>query len=292
MKKNIIKVTVAIVVFLVAVILSDLIMNQGNSNMTVEMGPATLPIVRIMHGDKLLNTMHGYTRQMEGEHFKDSIFGLEQNRNVKIQIEKFKTKVSSISFEVRSIEGERLVEDTTITTYEEDPKYIQAEFTIKDLIDVDTEYMLIVILGLEDGKKVRYYTRFIQGTDYHMAEMLNFAEVFHTSTFDKEAARDITKYLESNAEGDNTTFSHVNIHSSFSQITWGDLQVERVTVPETKVRDITSQFGVVELSYFVKIPEGRETRYYSVVERYRLRYGVERLYLLDFERDMEVIFLL
>ena len=291
MKKNIIKITVAIVVFLIAVILSDLIMNKGNSNMTVEMGPATLPVVRIMNGDKILNTMHGYTRQMEGEYLKDSIFCLEQNRNVKIQIEKFDAKISNISFEVRSTDGERLVEDTSIADYQEEQKYIQAEFTIKDLIDVDTEYMLIIIINLEDGKKVRYYTRFIQGTDYHMTEMLNFVEVFHTSTFDKDAAKNITKYLESNAEGDNTTFAHVNIHSSFSQITWGDLKVERVTVPETRIRDITSQFGVIELTYYVRIPEGRETRYYSVVERYRLRYGVERLYLLDFERDMEVIFL-
>ena len=137
MKKNIIKITVAIVVFLIAVILSDLIMNQGNSNMTVEMGPATLPVVRIMNGDKILNTMYGYTRQMEGEYLKDSIFCLEQNRNVKIQIEKFDAKISNISFEVRSTDGERLVEDTSIADYQEEQKYIQAEFTIKDLIDVD-----------------------------------------------------------------------------------------------------------------------------------------------------------
>lgn len=290
MKKNIIKGTVAVVVFLIAVILSDYVMNQRNSNMTVEMGPATLPVVRIVSGDKFLNTMYGYTRQMEGEYFKDSIFCLEQNRNVKIQIEKFKAKVSDISFEVRSTDGERLVEDTSIVDYQENHKYIEAEFTIKDLIDVDTEYMLIIVLNLEDGKKVRYYTRFIQGTDYHMMEMLNFAEIFHTSTFDKEAAKDITKYLESNADGDNTTFAHVNIHSSFSQITWGDLKVQRVSVPETKIRDITSQFSVIELNYFVRIQEGRENRYYTVVERYRLRYGIERLYLIDFERDMEVIF--
>lgn len=290
MKKNIIKGTVAIVVFLIALILSDFAMNQGNSNMTVEMGAATLPVVRIMDQDNLLNTMHGYTRQIEGEYLKDSIFCLEQNRTVKMQIEKFQAKVNSIRFEVRSTDGERLVEDTDVTDYQEDDQYIQAQFTIKDLIDIDTEYMLIIILNLEDGKTVRYYTRFIQGTDYHVAEMLNFAEEFHTSTFDKDSAKEITRYLESNEDGDNTTFAHVNIHSSFSQITWGDLQVERISVPETRIRDITSQFGVIELTYYVRIPEGKETRYYSVTERYRLRYGVERLYLLNFERDMEVIF--
>lgn len=290
MKKNVIKGVVAVVVFVIALLFSDFIMNQGNSNMTVEMGPATLPVIRILEGDKLLNIMHGYTRQMEGESLKDSIFCLGENRNVKIQIEKFQAKVNSIRFEVRSTDGERLVEDTDVTDYEESSATIEAQFTIKDLIDIDTEYMLILILNLEDGKTVRYYTRFIQGTDYHMEEMLDFAENFHTRTFDKDSAKEITKYLESNEDGDNTTFSHVNIHSSFSQITWGDLPVERVTVPETKVCDITSQFGVIELSYYVCIAEGREKRYYSVTEKYRLRYGVQRLYLLDFERDMEVVF--
>lgn len=290
MKKNIIKGTVGVFVFLIVLILSDLVMNQGNSNLTVEMGPATLPVVRIMEDDVLINTMHGYTKQMEGQYLKDSIFCLGEKRTVKIQVEKFQTKVNSIRFEVRSTDGERLVEDTHITDYTEDENGIWAEFTVKDLIDIDTEYMLILILNVEDGKNVRYYTRFIQGTDYHMEEMLDFAENFHTRTFDKDAAKEITKYLESNEDGDNTSFAHVNIHSSFSQITWGDLQVERVTVPETRIRDITSQFGVVELSYYVSIPEGREKRYYSVTERYRMRYGVQRLYLLDFERDMEVVF--
>lgn len=291
MKKNITKMAVGIVVFLLALILSDFIMNKGNSNMTVEMGPATLPIVRVVNNDMLLNTMHGYTRQMEGQYLKDSIFCLEENRNVKIEIEEFETKINSIRFEVRSTDGERLVEDTDITDYVEEGDKIQAQFTIKDLIDVDTEYMLILILNLEDGKTARYYTRFIQGTDYHMGEMLGFVENFHTNTFEKNSAKEITKYLESNAEGDNTTFAHVNIHSSFSQITWGDLKVEKVTIPETRIRDITSQIGVIELSYYVSIPEGREKRYYSVTERYRVRYGVQRIYLLDFERDMEVFFI-
>ncbi|MBO6016306.1 MAG: hypothetical protein J6P60_06980, partial [Lachnospiraceae bacterium] len=158
------------------------------------------------------------------------------------------------------------------------------------LIDENTEYMLTLLLTLEDGRNVRYYTRFVQGSDYHMDEMLSFAEDFHTRTFDKEAAMEITKYLESNAEGDNTNYAHVNIHSSFAQITWGELQVVKVTQPDVTIRDLTPQTGVIELSYCVSMKTGKERSYYAVTERYRVRNGKERMYLLDFQRDMEVIF--
>lgn len=290
MKKFIIKGSVGIVVFFVMLLLSGIVMNQGNSNMTVEMGEASIPLVRIVSGSRKINTMHGYTKPIEGQLLKESVIALNENRNISIAIEKFQAKIQEISFEVRSTGGERLVEDTVISDYEENAEEITAQFTIKDLIDADTEYMLIILVNLEDGRDVRYYTRFIQGTDYQMEAMLNFAEDFHMRTFDKEAAKEITKYLESNEDGDNTTFSHVNIHSSFSQITWGDLEIKRETEPETVIRDITSQFGVVELSYLVSVKQGKEKIYHNVTEKYRIRYGQERMYLLDFERTMDVIF--
>jgi len=290
MKRKIIKATVAVVVFFAALILANILMNQGNSNMTVEMSKASLPIVSIVDQGTVINTMHGYTKQTEGQYLKDSVFWLNSDRNVRIQVDKFDATIRSLGFEVRSTDGQRLVEDTQIADYEEDSQQIRAGFTIKDLTDVDTEYMLILLVTLEDGRTARYYTRFIQGTDYHMDEMLSFVRDFHNRTFDKEAAKEITKYLESNAEGDNTSYAHVNIHSSFSQITWGELKLEKETEPDITVRDITSQFGVIELSYLVSMKDGREKDYYTVTERYRVRYGTQRMYLLDYERDMEIVF--
>ncbi|MBR1691562.1 MAG: hypothetical protein IJ711_02175 [Lachnospiraceae bacterium] len=290
MRKNIIKAAVGVIVFVAALLLADLLMNQGNSNMTVEMGKASLPVVRIVYDGTTLNTMHGYTKQMEGQYLKDSVFWLGDDRTVRLQVEPFDASVKSMGFEVRSTDGQRLVEDTPIVDYAQNQDMLEADFTIKDLTDADTEYMLTVLLTLDDGRTARYYTRFIQGTDYHMQEMLSFALDFHRRTFDKEAAKEITRYLESNAEGDNTNYAHVNIHSSFAQITWGDLKIKKETEPEITVRDITSQFGVIELSYQVSMQDGREKDEYTVAERYRIRYGTQRMYLLDFERDMEVLF--
>ena len=44
----------------------------------------------------------------------------------------------------------------------------------------------------------------IQTENYHEKEKLDYVLDFHERTFDKEAARELTKYLESDADGNNS----------------------------------------------------------------------------------------
>ena len=96
--------------------------------------------------------------------------------------------------------------------------------------------------------------------------------------------------MESNAEGDNSSFSHVDIHSSFQQITWGDLKVEKASEPIYTIRELGPTVANIEISYQVSVQEGEDRNYYNVEEYYRIRYTDERMYLLDFKRDMNRIF--
>ena len=96
------------------------------------------------------------------------------------------------------------------------------------MIDKDIEYTLVIILTKEDGQEVRYFTRVLWSENTHALEKLSFIKDFHTKIFQKDEATELIKYLESNATGDNTSFHKVNIHSSFSQVTWGDLNVTEV----------------------------------------------------------------
>ncbi|MDE6516436.1 MAG: hypothetical protein K2L18_01100, partial [Acetatifactor sp.] len=112
---------------------------------------------------------------------------------------------------------------------------------------------------------------------------------FHEKTFDREAARDLIKYLESNSQGDNTTFHKVDIHSSFFQITWGDLEVRRLTDPAVNLVELAPQTASMELHYLVSTGSGRNLNCYLVEELYRIRYTPERVYLLEFERTMDQI---
>lgn len=290
MRKTIIKCCYLLAVFIVALFVVSTVVNQGNTDMTMEMGPATFPVVHMYVGGMEVNSLYGYKNAMECCYQRESITPLGKGRKVSIQVEKYGQTIENMAFEVRSIDGERLVENTEITVYEETDDTISAQFNVKDLIDADTEYMLVLLLENEWGQTIRYYTRIIQTEDYFVEEKLDYVMDFHRRTFDKEAAKELTKYLESNAEGDNTTFSKVTIHSSFHQVTWGDLKVDKLTEPAVTIKEIASQTGSIELEYVVSLRDGGEDDLYNVKEFYRIRYTPDRIYLLDFERVMRHIF--
>lgn len=290
MRKTIIKCCYLLAVFIVSLFVVSTVVNQGNTDMTMEMGPATFPVVHMYVGGMEVNSLYGYKNAMECCYQRESITPLGEGRKVSIQVEKYGQTIENMAFEVRSIDGERLVENTEITVYEEKDDTISAQFNVKDLIDADTEYMLVLLLENEWGQTIRYYTRIIQTEDYFVKEKLDYVMDFHRRTFDKEAAKELTKYLESNAEGDNTTFSKVTIHSSFHQVTWGDLEVEKLTEPAVTIKEIASQTGSIELEYVVSLRNGEEEDLYNVKEFYRIRYTPDRIYLLDFERVMRHIF--
>lgn len=290
MKKTIIKCVYLLVVFVLSLVIVSALANQGNTDMTMEMAPASYPIVHMKIGDYEVNTLYGYKEAMECSFQRDSITPLEDGRKVHFTVEKYGQNIENMRFEVRSIDGERLVEDTEIVNYEEDENRITAEFAIKDLIDADTEYMLVLLLENDWGQMIRYYTRIIQTEEYHTVEKLEYVLDFHERTFNKEEAKELTKYLESNSEGDNTTFSKVDIHSSFQQVTWGDLNVDRLTKPQVTIKELATQTGSIELNYVVKIQGNNASNLLQVKEFYRIRYTNDRIYLLDYERTMKQIF--
>lgn len=285
MKRSLIKTAVFILTFVLSLFIISGIMNQGNTDMTTEMSQASFPLIYMNIDSERVNCLHGYAQEMEGSYLRDSITVIPQGRTVQFEIDKFHTDIQDISYELRSVDGERLVENGEIVNKEEGKESISGSVTLKDLIEAKTEYNLIFLLKTETNE-IRYYTRIILAEDYAVKEKIAFVNDFHKRTFDKEAAKDLTKYLESNAEGDNTTYAKVDIHSSFHQITWGELQVEKVTEPVIDIKEIAEQTGSFQMNYIVSIAEGKGKNYYHIEEYYRVRYTPDRIYLLDFERKM------
>lgn len=290
MKKAIIKCIYLAVVFVAALFVISAVVNQGNVDMTMEMGEASYPVVHMSVDGRAVNSLHGYKKAMQCSYQRDSITPLGDGRRVSFTVDKYGQTIEKMTFEVRSIDGERLVEQTEITDFQEEEDRISAEFGIKDLIEENTEYMLVLLLENGWGQTLRYYTRIIQTADYHVQEKLDYVVDFHNKTFHKEEAKELTKYLESNSEGDNTTLGRVTIHSSFQQVTWGDLEVTKLTEPKITIKEMASQTGTIELSYIASVNSGKQRSMFHVKEFYRIRYTSDRIYLLDFERTMKQIF--
>ena len=290
MKKAILKGILLGIIFMVALVLISAIMNQGNTDMTTEMGEATYPIISMSAEGYRVNGLHGYSTSMDSAYLRDTVQPVGSDRKIDVHLDTYGRSISQIAFEVRSLNGDRLVESTVVEEYESEDEAIDFAIILKDLIEYDTEYMLVFLITPEENAPIRYYTRIVLSDTMHVRDKLDYIVDFHERTFDKEEAAELTKYLESNSEGDNTTFHKVTIHSSFNQITWGELAVNRITEPNITIKELTEQTGSFRMDYLTSIRDGRNMNYYRVSEYYRIRYTPDRMYLLDYERTMDQIF--
>jgi len=64
MKKTIIKLAAFAIAFVVALFISNILLNRGNTDMTAQMSPATLPVIYMNVNDEYVNPLHGYTVAM------------------------------------------------------------------------------------------------------------------------------------------------------------------------------------------------------------------------------------
>lgn len=290
MKKTIIRIAVCVVVFLASALIIGSIMNQGHNNMTMEMAPATLPMITMESGGVACNELHGNTVEMDVAYQKDCITLLGEGRQANFTVDTFGREITGISTEVRSIDGSRLIENSEVTGWKANGKSFSVSLTLKDLIDTNTQYSLTLILELEGEQKVYYYTTILWNDDVHISGILEFATDFHGKLYDKEVAKELTKYLEPNSKlTDNGTFHKVNIHSSFQQITWGSLEPVQEDAASIRLTQVSGNVASLLMDFVVSTGEGKNKIYYNVEEYYRVRYTSERMYLLDYERTMTQI---
>lgn len=287
MKKSVIKSAVFVVTFFLSMVIIGRLMNKGHDNLTVEMEPASLPLVTMELNGVDYNQLHGYVHPMDVAFQRDTVTVLGEGRTVGFSVQRHGRNVTGISIEVRSIDGSRLIENTALTDYATERDRISGTLALKDLIEPDTEYSLAMVLELDGSEKVYYYTRAIWSDGLHAEEKLAYVVDFHQRLYNREAARELTKYLETNAKlEDNSSFHKVNIHSSFRQITWGELNVSEVGSPVFLMTEIAGQTASFLVDYVVTTTDGKSVTYYTVEEYFRVRYSPQRMYLLDYERTM------
>ena len=293
MKKLIIKIIYVLAIFVISVLIISGISNKENVDMTAQMPAATYPVVSMVENGTTVNILHGYAQEMQVNYMHGTIMPIGKDRQVQMQMDLFDTSFENLTFEVRTLDGASLVENTPIKNYSKNGNKINASFQLKDLIDKDTEYMLVILADV-NGKTIRYYTRIIWTQDDskdYVDQKLDFVKNFHTRTFDKEKAKELITYLESNSEGDNSSFSKVTINSSLNQVSWGNLNITAHSDPEIYITDLHQQTGSFRLDYTVTITDDQKiVRNYDVQENFRVRYTSDRIYLLDYTRTMNYVF--
>ena len=148
--KPYIKVLICIATFFLSLTFFEIFLNRKTTDMTEEMSKASLPVVVFERAGHEINRMYGNLAELDTKYLFDGITYLGENRDLSIRIRKYESEIEGIGFQVRSMDGKRLIEEGKLSDYEENKEMITATFRIKDLIEQGKEYSLFFILDLED----------------------------------------------------------------------------------------------------------------------------------------------
>ena len=263
---------------------------QKNDYDTVgEFEEATYPVLHYMCQGKLINTSYGYSASLDGDKIRDGLVPVGEDQKVSFYVKENDTNVKKADYCITEISG-KTVEKGDINSFEKKEEYIVAEFGISSQLKEGEEYCLEVNLVNDKGDRIHFYTRLLKLDTSHFLEMLDFAVGFHNNIIDKDKANAVIKNIEPDGSMSNTDLSYVNIHSSLDLISFGSLEPRVISNVIPVIRELTEETAIIEMNYYIQAQTGSGTERYKVSEGYRVRWTSTRMYLLNYERNMEQVF--
>lgn len=283
MKEKVKRAGILTFVFLIAVIVFSFLTNQGNADMTADMGGATLPRIQIVSGEYEINPLVGYVSEMNVGKMRSTITPVDFQSGIALRIEEGVLPIKALTYEVCSSDGKEIL-------YKEKRKEIgeEASLTFPGLELADREAILKLTLHTEK-QDIYYYTRICTKERTDSDACLAFAERFHNMTFGKENTESIAAYLENGTEDDETeNLQKVTIHSDAEHLTWGELRPQIKGEVSRSIKEISGNYMTIVYDYEVECAgEQDETEVYQIREYLKVRYAEGTEYLLDYERTME-----
>ncbi|MDO5382541.1 MAG: hypothetical protein Q4F06_07500 [Eubacteriales bacterium] len=281
------------IVFLATAVITFISMNFDMVQpASTSMAGASLPTVSMKtEAGSEFNRLHGYTTQINQALINESITPISQNRKLSVVIHTYGQDIMSVSYKIRSLSDNSLIENTQVSGYSETDGNIDVTFNIKNLIDDNTEYALDIILETDVYSEIHYYTRIISGENYQLESKFDFVKDFNDCTFDPGRLKDIQKYLETSSSGSNNNYGKVNINSSLDSVGWGELSPYKESELIPIVKEINQDVAVICFDYKIGAANNYDSYdSYNVFEYYRIRQTPNGFYLLNFEREVNQVF--
>lgn len=292
MSKTIRKTGILILVFVAAVVVYffwPLRQTKEEDLTYVAVQDASLPVVYPQMWGKEMAPLFGHREELAATADRDSLLVLPEDRRLPVRIA-FGDEITALRYEIRSMDGENLIERTELSGWELRDGMIETALPIQNLLKKDTEYQLGICAELSDGSAAWYYSRILETDGTHAGEMLELACSFSEKTLNYEEAQALTMYMETTGGADNSTFGTVTLKNSFSQLTWGDLHVERVGEPAVTLKEYYGNMANVQVDSYVKRQTEDGEELYAVSENFTMKWSSQRIYMMDYQRKTDEMF--
>lgn len=251
---------------------------------------STFPVVYLQNDKYTMNTLHGYSSELNSSNIRESITPLNTKKTFQVRIDENESRIKQLNYALKDISNNEIIEEGRINALDHKDSYKVAKIKLKEALESSTEYGLQITLTTNFSKKIHFYTRIkYYENDFFLSQKMDFVSAFHEACFDGGKSLNLTRYLEANTN-DDSTYADVDIHSNYKLITWGKLAPKRLTTPVPTIKEINIETAAVQLIYYISAntASGKET--FQVKEFYRIRYSGGQIYLLYFRRTMEAMF--
>ena len=158
MKRTLQKAGILFLIFIAALVIYFIsarnAMEKENTVYT-SMEEPSLPVVYMKLNGKEINCLHGYMQDMGNQAARDSISVLPEDRGLNIRIEEYGNTITGISYEVRNLTLDRLVERTEVEDWVSGDGSVSAVLPIQNLLARNETYLLSITVST--GEKDETY---------------------------------------------------------------------------------------------------------------------------------------
>ncbi|MCR5293918.1 MAG: hypothetical protein K6E30_01925 [Lachnospiraceae bacterium] len=289
MRNRIINILVLLAVFIAGVLFFGRFMNAQVTDSASDLLDSTLPVLCMEVDGCRTGLMYGYKEEMEEMRLRDALVPLTTDRELVLCVKPNGNTIRSVAFSVSAPDTGETIEARKISNFREDGDYQIARFSLEQPIRMNREYPIAFHVETGSGS-VHYYTRLIMREELLTDRYLTFVDSFYRTCIDKSYGMELGNYLETDTQVNGTSLAEVDIHSTYSQVTFGNLAPVLVREAVPTIREISPAACTIINEYLISAEIDDQEHYYNVSEYYRLRYGNNRVMLLNFERKMNEVF--
>ena len=283
MKKKIISGITLAAVFITALVCFSFVLNKGSDATTADMGGAELPRISFYIEGQQINSLSGYTEDMEVTTMRDTIIPIEVGTTVDAMISEHTDKITSLSYEVCTLDGSKVLKKEKLKKVSD-----TISLDLGDTLKEEEERLLKIHLQFENEKQANYYTRIVRAEDFNVQQCMDFAKDFHDKTFSQDGVHELKKYLSREVLKKSKSLQKVTLGSDIAAVGWGDLNPEVIGDIQWEIKESNSTYTSILFQYKVRCKgtEEEET-VYNVNEFFKVRYLKGKASLEDYNRQMQ-----
>ena len=272
-------------VFIASLLIWNYVLVGSHNKGVTETSQAKLPLLTLSADGQEINQLHGYQGDVDASLLRDSVTPVYKNQ-MKAILTEAEEKVEALSYKIYDTDNKTVL-DKGDTGFQKIKGETAANLTIEERLDSGKTYLVEFSLK-QDGKTIRYFTRIQYGTSFHLKECLNFAEKFHAAALSEGNTEFISQYLETKEGTTSNDLSQVNLKSTPEAVAYASLKPQVECIYPATVKEISENVTSLELRYILSVENTDGTKqYYQATEYFRIRYSKDRMYLLNYERNME-----